>query len=672
MKLPARVGKYRIEKRLGQGGMGTVCLAYDEKINRLVALKFLRVDNDDMRHRFEKEAQAAGRLQHPNIVTLFDYAEEDGTPYLVLEYVEGRTLSDAMRSGFAATMVERIRMIRDVLNALHIAHRAGIIHRDIKPSNLMLTPSGVVKVLDFGIARNTDTKSTKSSRIVGTISYMAPEQIRTDPIDGRCDVFAVGAVLQEVLTGKLAFDGETDYLVMERILRGQPAPFEHPDPFLNALIRPVVAKALEKNRDDRFADASAFADTLDQVIARIEEAQLLGSTNPQSTLIAPAGFARHRATPLGEATTPAEFAFTPPNRTPFAIDPIVPAITPEPAPPALLPVPAPLPEEFTEPPSPKTLISAVAPGPLPTPFNAPEITPPPRGRLTATVHQDSRTLGIEAVAPPTDPTVADRPLRRAVRATPRPPRPIVVTSVAAGNDGLREFLAEPPVMVPSTLKQLLGASATLHGVAAVVLAVFVIANTSLPAAREITKIYFDAPLPPPPPPPPPPETPNKPTPQPPAKQTDVVISTPEPVQTPVDTAAPIEAPDKLPEPELPKPVPQQPLESTPVKEVIAAPAGEVFGSEPVDRFDIRARVLEEPVPEWPADALRQKIQFAQVTVEVVVTRDGEVIRPRIVKGVDLFNEAALATAVKYKFRPARLRGQAVATRVELVIRFDVR
>lgn len=683
MKVPAQVGKYRIERRLGQGGMGTVFLAFDAKINRRVALKFLRVDNDDMRMRFEKEAQSAGRLQHPNIVTLFDYAEEDGTPYLVLEYVEGRTLSDAMRGGFSATVVERLTLIRDVLNALHIAHRAGIIHRDIKPSNLMLTPSGVVKVLDFGIARNTDTKSSKSSRIVGTTSYMAPEQIRTDPIDGRCDVFAVGAVLQEVLTGKMAFDGETDYSVMERILRGEPAPFQHPDPFLMALMRPVVAKALEKNRDDRFPDAASFADTLDQVIARVEEAEIQGATNPQATLIAPAMFPRKRSVPQGEATTPAEFAFTPPDRTPFPVDlPAPPSNVPTYAEP---PSPPALPAEMPDPPSTKktTIPVAVAPGPIATPFAPPPVEPEsapapvpdpvasgwsPRSQNTATVHHDSDF----ALASLSEPVIEARPapLRRKPRVPSRPARPIVPSS-GDDNSVPREFLGAAPVMVPSTFNKLLGASATLHGVAVVALAVFVIANTGLPDAKEITRIYFDAPLPPTPPPPP--EELKKPPRPKEGKPAEPTIPQQAEPELPQVAETPVEAPKELPPPEPPPPPPPPPLPSSEVQQLTTTPPpGEVFGSDPVDRVDIRARVLEEPAPEFPADALRQKIQFAQVTVEIVVTREGDVIRPRILKGVDMFNEAALAAAVKYKFRPARLRGQAVASRVELVIQFDLR
>ena len=624
MKFPSHVGKYRLERRLGQGGMGTVFLAQDVKINRLVALKFLRVDNDDMRARFEREAQSAGRLQHPHIVTLFDYAEDDGTPYLVMEFVEGRTLSEVLKSGCDATLPTRLAWISQSLRALDYAHRCGVIHRDIKPSNLMLTAKGDIKILDFGIARNTDTRSTKSSRIVGTTSYMAPEQIRTEPIDGRCDVFAMGAVLQEVLTGEPAFDGETDYSIMDRILRGEPASFEHPEPGVTELMRPIIAKALQKNREDRYHDATEFAIAIEHAVTQLKSISPSALRTASTVMVA-----------RGRDTVGGPQVMTP---MPAELAAVVAAATDN---------------EVSEAASPAEVV--VPPCPPALPLTSDETTIPAQQSAAKPVAAVS--TGVPGSAP----------------RTPPHRRRVTLTSGKTIDLPLRDFLAEPPVMVPSTFRQLIGASATLHTLAAVVLAMIVVANTGLPATREITRLY----LAPPaviPPSPAPPAIRRRPEPRPAARPAELVMSSPEPLKTEALTTPLEPTPAAPPSPEPPPVAPAPaPLQATGVDEkAVAATAGEVFGSEPVDNVNIPARVIEEPLPEFPTEALRRKIQFAQVTVEVVVTREGAVVSPKIVSGVDLFNEAALAAAVKYRFRPARLRGQAVATRVQLVIRFDLR
>ena len=258
MPEPSIIGKYKIEGRLGQGGMGAVYLARDTRIGRLVALKVLRVDNEEMRNRFELEAQSAGRLKHPNIVTIHDYEEYDGNPCLVMEYVEGHTLAEMIHRGQPIPVAQQLDYVEQVCRGLSFAHAAGIVHRDIKPSNLMLDQHGVVKILDFGIARNSERGLTRSRRMVGTAGYMSPEQVRGDKVDQRCDVFAVGLVLYEFLSGRRAFPGENEYSVFDRILKGSPDPFDHPDTRVLEGVMPILDTALAREPDERYQTATAL------------------------------------------------------------------------------------------------------------------------------------------------------------------------------------------------------------------------------------------------------------------------------------------------------------------------------------------------------------------------------------------------------------------------------
>ncbi|MDO8677930.1 MAG: serine/threonine-protein kinase [Acidobacteriota bacterium] len=270
MPEPSIIGKYKIEGRLGQGGMGAVYLARDTRIGRLVALKVLRVDNEEMRNRFELEAQSAGRLKHPNIVTIHDYEEYDGNPCLVMEYVEGHTLAEMIQRGQPIPIAQQLDYVEQVCRGLSFAHAAGIVHRDIKPSNLMLDQHGVMKILDFGIARNSERGLTRSRRMVGTAGYMSPEQVRGDKVDQRCDVFAVGLVLYEFLSGRRAFPGENEYSVFDRILNGSPDPFDHPDTRVFEGVSPILDTALQRVAEDRYQTATALRLDLASLRQRFE------------------------------------------------------------------------------------------------------------------------------------------------------------------------------------------------------------------------------------------------------------------------------------------------------------------------------------------------------------------------------------------------------------------
>src|SRR5271154_2768824 len=239
MALPSgtKLGPYEIQSPLGAGGMGEVYRARDTRLDRTVAIKVLpqHLSADPLRRqRFEREARAISALQHPNICTLFDVGHQDGTDYLVMEYLEGQTLA-ARLAGGPLPLEQTLRYGIEVADALDTAHRRGIVHRDLKPGNIMVTAHGECKVLDFGLAKLGEEASVPDAQTVtrqdvltspgvalGTVAYMSPEQVRGEDLDARTDIFSLGTVLYEMASGKLPFPGKTSGLVFKAILDGTP------------------------------------------------------------------------------------------------------------------------------------------------------------------------------------------------------------------------------------------------------------------------------------------------------------------------------------------------------------------------------------------------------------------------------------------------------------------
>jgi tetratricopeptide (TPR) repeat protein len=267
---------YRITSILGEGGMGSVYLADDTVLDRQVAIKFPATagDTKELQVRLLREARAASALSHPNIAAVFDYGELDGRPYVVLEYVRGRTLSALLENG-PLPCAEAVRITTQVLSALGQAHRQGIVHRDIKPSNIALNERDEVKVLDFGLARRVaplvastgETLQTASLDVslCGTPAYMAPEQARDSAVDGRADIFSLGVVLYECLTGVRVFQGATLMDTLTRLLGEQPKPPSELNPEIPASLDRVVMKALSKERADRYGAAEDMLSDLSVV-----------------------------------------------------------------------------------------------------------------------------------------------------------------------------------------------------------------------------------------------------------------------------------------------------------------------------------------------------------------------------------------------------------------------
>ena len=248
--------------------MGLVYRAHDPEIDRDVAIKLVRADlleglsRDDFIARFRREAQAAARCAHPNIVAVYDYALHADSPFIAMELVNGESLSRALAAGRRLTPEEAVAIADQLLAALAAAHAVGIVHRDIKPANVLLDHDGHVKVTDFGIARLDRSDLTQSGMMVGTLSYMAPEQCRGEPVDGRTDLFATGALLHEMLTGLRAFPGHSETEVMQRLLFQPAAGLAPRDPRIPFAIGKVLSRALEKRPNDRYGSAREMAAAL--------------------------------------------------------------------------------------------------------------------------------------------------------------------------------------------------------------------------------------------------------------------------------------------------------------------------------------------------------------------------------------------------------------------------
>jgi serine/threonine-protein kinase len=275
---PKRIGRYQILNHLESGGMGAVYLARDPAIDRLVAIKLLRegFDSAELRARFLREARSAGRLQHVNIVTIFDVGEHQRRPFIAMEYLEGETLLELIKRRGYLSLGRKLQLMDELCAGLQYAHHGGIVHRDIKPGNLMLGSDGVLKVLDFGIARINDAGGTGSftqaGTLMGTLNYMAPEQmIGLADVDARADMFSAGAVFYEILTYTQAFPGGIDTGIMHKIIDVSPEPLEKVDPTLDPDLIALVNRCLEKSRDNRYPDMAAVRRDLAVLRRRQEE-----------------------------------------------------------------------------------------------------------------------------------------------------------------------------------------------------------------------------------------------------------------------------------------------------------------------------------------------------------------------------------------------------------------
>ncbi len=271
--------RYHLDRVIGRGGMAEVWRATDKRLGRAVAIKRLRVDlatDPTFQARFRREAQAAAGLNHPNIVSVYDTGEEIDTatgvtvPFIVMELVDGHTLKDVLRDDRRILPERALEFTQGVLDALSYSHRAGIIHRDIKPANVMLTPTGTVKVMDFGIARavaDTSATMTQTAAVIGTAQYLSPEQARGETVDARSDVYSSGCLLYELLVGRPPFVGDSPVSVAYQHVREVPTPPSTLDPEITQSMDAVVMKALAKDPADRYQSAREMHDDIARLLA---------------------------------------------------------------------------------------------------------------------------------------------------------------------------------------------------------------------------------------------------------------------------------------------------------------------------------------------------------------------------------------------------------------------
>src|SRR5213082_3716975 len=288
MPTVTKAGRYEIIGELGRGAMGVVYKAMDPVIGRTVAVKTIRLSEEgtglsrpELLARFQTEARAAGLLTHPNIVVVFDAGEEDGLYYITMELVEGKSLQALLDDGHAFPLPRTLRIMEQTCSALQFAHERNVIHRDIKPANLMLTADDTVKVTDFGTAKILQFGGTQqTAHVMGTPSYMSPEQVKGRAVDGRSDIFSLGVMLYEMVTGEKPFPGQNITTVIYKIVNEIPVPPWQIDSSIHGGLSAVVMKALAKEPEQRYQTCREMLEDL-----RNYRAQGIAGSNPNLTMV---------------------------------------------------------------------------------------------------------------------------------------------------------------------------------------------------------------------------------------------------------------------------------------------------------------------------------------------------------------------------------------------------
>ena len=291
--LPAYFGRYQVLEELGSGSMGVVYLCVDPRLARPVAVKVLRPnelvsgsEKQQYEARFRHEAEAAGRLNHTGIVQIYDV----GPNYLVMEFLEGRPLSTLLKEGSVLSVGQVASMVARVSDAIDYAHRNGIVHRDLKPANIMLMGDGGVKVLDFGVARLESSTLTAMGTVLGSVRYMAPEQMMGQKVDGKADIFSLAAVTYELLTSQAPFPGKTITEVVSRVVQGAHVPPREIDPRLPAATNAVFSRSLAVRADERPATAIDFARELQEALRDVFDVEIRHRAEARvpTTIVTPA------------------------------------------------------------------------------------------------------------------------------------------------------------------------------------------------------------------------------------------------------------------------------------------------------------------------------------------------------------------------------------------------
>ena len=268
------IGKYKILEKIGQGAMGEVHKAHDPILNRFVAVKTISSElggDDTLRKRFEREAQSAARLNHPNIITVYDYGEEHGRIYMAMELLEGSDLKQTISRRAPLTLDEKLNIVDQIAEGLAFAHDSDIVHRDLKPANVHILANGQEKIMDFGLARLGGSEMTRAGMVMGTPHYMSPEQVRGERADARSDVFAVGCVFYELLTYRKPFDADSMHSVLFKVMQEEPPSVHDITPGIPAVLAQVVERAMAKDATQRFQNAGEFRSALHRAMQAVAD-----------------------------------------------------------------------------------------------------------------------------------------------------------------------------------------------------------------------------------------------------------------------------------------------------------------------------------------------------------------------------------------------------------------
>ena len=442
---PRTIGRYEILDELGRGAMGSVLRARDPAMGRIVAVKSIHAsalngdDAEEYRARFYREARAAGALSHPGIVPVFDVGEDNGTPYLVMEFVQGHTLDAALKAGERFSLDHVCEVGKHIAEALGYAHSKGVIHRDIKPANILMTAREVYgderpRITDFGVAKMAGGDLTTTGQLLGTPAFMPPEQFTGTPIDGRTDIFSLGVILYRMATGEQPFPGETLTAVSYKIVHVEPIPPSRLNPAVSPELDAVILKCLAKKARDRYQTGDELA------VELLVAMQTVGSPTPRSSvpprLIQPVDMPQRQpvapssqvppAQPLRPAAPPApqpvpEYRADPSAQVSMSGPQINPVWTSRPYPPA--------------PPVVPRVSQSVPPvSHPPTPPSAPvpesQRSIPPESHRSIPPHQSPHETFIRPVAPNRHPDSGMLPTRTPVTESTMPGRPTPATAIA--------------------------------------------------------------------------------------------------------------------------------------------------------------------------------------------------------------------------------------------------
>jgi serine/threonine protein kinase len=300
---PQKLGKYNIVGKIGKGAMGEVYKGHDPVLNRFVAIKIIAETlgtDQDLIERFKREARNAAQLNHPNIITIFDFVEEEGHLYMVMELLEGKDLKELIKSGSPLTMEQILTIMEQIADGLSFAHSKGVIHRDLKPANIHVSKNGQVKILDFGLVHEATSDMTKTGQVMGTPNYMSPEQVQGLRVDPRSDIFSLGAVFYELLTRKKPFSADSIHATMFKVVQGDREPLSQYTHLPKPLVG-LVDRALDKDPDGRFADAAALREHLRILRREVMRGRDADSTftGAEATIVTPA--ADHASSPSAPA-----------------------------------------------------------------------------------------------------------------------------------------------------------------------------------------------------------------------------------------------------------------------------------------------------------------------------------------------------------------------------------